>query len=849
MNVELAAIIRWYLCCVALGWGTLPLAYTCFRRFPERGFAFAKTQGVFLLAYLIWLTTSCGLTRYDRPAIGGLLLVYLVGNTFLLVFQFRPMAAFFKTRIKLLLLTEGLFLAFFAGCVVIRMYNPDLTGAEKEADFTFLNAILHSETFPPKDTWFAGASINYYYFGYLIWATLIKLTGVLTPIGFNLALATTVALAAAGSFGLVYHLTRRVSYSLLAPFCLCLMGNLDGLAQVLQRGGKVFPFDWWRSSRVIPDTINEFPYFSFLLGDLHAHFMAIPFAIVLFGLATAFVGELKVAQLLQTGLLGGGLSRWLLVFGLSLALGGASVINAWDYPTYLLLVVLCIGIAGVNGFAAAEPTERNLRRVLSWLALLVAVVILSRVLFWPFYRHYVSQVSVSNLRFVAEAQRTGLGDFLLIYGFFLGIVGVFCYDRFRHLFSVLAAQAPNAKLAWGQGLILCTVLSHLLFATWVVPLAGLISLVFLYLIYKEVFFSSPSPNNPFRGRFFAAEPPYSPPGRGQGWVAESGSIPTSRTHPYPSQEGISGSHSGSREKKPTPESPNNPEAASPYLFLLMAFAIILGCELVYIKDFYGHPLERQNTIFKFYYQAWLLLALGAPCLLARIASNNGGTPRTFRVLGKLVFGLLCAAGCIYPVCATLEKTGHFRSGLPYLPTLNGISYIAYREPDEYEALQWIQAHLAENAVILEATGNPYSFFGRVATTTGRSTVLGWGNHESLWRDQTWQSIMQRTADIKQMYEATDKQAIIKLAQKYEVRYIYVGRLERETYLTAGLAAFEPSFPPVFRNGSVTIYQISQTSEVSKTSEVWQPAGKPVIITSPAGSMNTSTPLVPCSRLS
>jgi YYY domain-containing protein len=297
IRFEFFPVIIWYLFFAALGWITFPLAYTCFRFFPDRGFFLAKIQGVFLVSYLIWFSTSCGFIHYYRHSITLILLLYVIINFILLFYQFERILKFVKTHIKLFLLSEGIFLVFFLGCVIIRMYNPDLTGAEKEADFTILNAILHSKTFPPKDTWFVGSPINYYYFGYLIWTTVIKFTGIISPIGFNLGLATTVALAATGAFGLVYHLTQRISYSIFSSLLLSALGNLDGLVQVFEKfplspfykGGEVFPFDWWRSSRVIPDTINEFPYFSFLLGDLHAHFMSIPFGLLLLGLLSQFV--------------------------------------------------------------------------------------------------------------------------------------------------------------------------------------------------------------------------------------------------------------------------------------------------------------------------------------------------------------------------------------------------------------------------------------------------------------------------------------------------------------------------------------------------------------------------------
>ena len=66
-------------------------------------------------------------------------------------------------------------------------------------------------------------------------------------------------------------------------------------------GGEFGVFDYWRSSRVIDTSsqgglnscggceITEFPFFSFLYADLHAHLIALPFAILALGLGLALV--------------------------------------------------------------------------------------------------------------------------------------------------------------------------------------------------------------------------------------------------------------------------------------------------------------------------------------------------------------------------------------------------------------------------------------------------------------------------------------------------------------------------------------------------------------------------------
>ena len=140
------------------------------------------------------------------------------------------------------------------------------------------------------DPWFSGGSINYYYYGYIIVAALIKLTGIAPTTAFNLAIPTLFALTFTGSFSLVYSLSRRVSVALLGGYLVALLGNLDGAVQVLQqlalwlRHLPVPAFSYWQSKACDSFTINEFPFWSFLFSDLHAHVIAMPFSVLLLGM-------------------------------------------------------------------------------------------------------------------------------------------------------------------------------------------------------------------------------------------------------------------------------------------------------------------------------------------------------------------------------------------------------------------------------------------------------------------------------------------------------------------------------------------------------------------------------------
>ena len=329
---------------------------------------------------------------------------------------------------------EGLFALAFLAFVGIRILNPDLwqpwNGGEKFMESAFLNAILRSPHFPPYDPYFAGGSLNYYYFGLYLVSIPIKLTGIASEVAYNLAVPALFALTAVGIFSVGHTLAdggrrttdngrsttddrrpttddgrmtdgilrRPVIAGLLSVVLALLMGNLDALSQFVEQLGKVLArlpapgFDYWASSRVIPQTINEFPFWTFLFADLHPHLIAMPFGILVAGLAMNWVleaGSWKLEAGSSKLEVGSGRSRLLLCVSLStclliLALGAMGAINTWDLPTYFLLVAGALLIAAWR--------SRRVGIILASLVLIAGIGAAAWVAYAPFYAHYQSQL-------------------------------------------------------------------------------------------------------------------------------------------------------------------------------------------------------------------------------------------------------------------------------------------------------------------------------------------------------------------------------------------------------------------------------------------------------------------------
>ena len=211
MPSDLLAFLKWYLAIAACGLLALPLAFKFFRHLPDRGYTFTKPLGLLTIGYVFWLLGSLGFLRNDVP---GMLFAAAVVGGFGVWWLGREgragLWAWLREQAGVALAVELLFLAAFALMAVVRAYNPDILGTEKPMEFMFINALLRSPAFPPQDAWLSGHAISYYYFGYVMVASLARLTGTVSSAAFNLGLALLFALTATGAAGVVMNLIALV---------------------------------------------------------------------------------------------------------------------------------------------------------------------------------------------------------------------------------------------------------------------------------------------------------------------------------------------------------------------------------------------------------------------------------------------------------------------------------------------------------------------------------------------------------------------------------------------------------------------------------------------------------------
>jgi YYY domain-containing protein len=236
----------------------------------------------------------------------------------------------------------------------------------------------------------------------------------------------------------------------------------------------------------------------------------------------------------------------------------------------------------------------------------------------------------------------------------------------------------------------------------------------------------------------------------------------------------------------------------PLILLFIGLGLTLAVEFIYLRDNFG---IRMNTVFKFYFQAWVLLALTSAFAIYYVSKKLRGV---WRVLWQVGMMILVIAGLAYPTFAIFNKTNNFQNE----PTLNGIAWIADHQPGDYAAIEWLRANAPKDAVILEAPGASYAAYqytGRISAMTGLPTLLGWGGHQSQWRGN-YDEPARREPDIEQLFTSLDARQTMDLLDKYNITYVYVGPLERERYPTEGLNKFAFLMDVVFDQDGVIIYQ-------------------------------------------
>ncbi len=848
--------LTWWLVTTFLGLCALPVTFFTLRHLPDRGFAAARVVGLVLASYVAWLVAHVAEGGIPLVAgVGALLAVSVFFGRGLL----RQQLSFLRAQGRSLLAAEAIFaLALLAG-VDYEQRLGAIFETEKQADFTVLQGVMSSPRMPPHDPWLSGAQVSYYYFGYFMLAFLAKMTQTPPGVAHNMGLALVFALTALMAFSLGRALTGRARYGMLLAYALTLMGNLDywyraihvyqygdlqeeflvdvadnpamkdGFAGVLEYLRDPVSHNWehFQAARLImlkkgEHLITEYPAWSFFLGDVHPHLISLPFLLLTLCLSL----NLLLAPLSAWGAFGARRS-WQIGQAVVTAVlfGSLGFINAWDLPTALVVLGACLLLREI--WILKQASWSFVTRAASVGLPLAALAILA---YAPFYRTLVTQARGIGL----VTHRTDIWYWPFMIGPFLLVLVPALVLRARgaggeevpppRAPAPASARAkrkgepgPKASRAAQARCVLCG--SSGSEAAALCPKCG-----------GEIV-------PPVRSASW-------PAGRLSSAVRAVGSFLSGSRRPW----GVILAAAAVVIAAVDVASPAANPAVTIFCLLLaglavaglavrgdsremafagvvaaIAFGEMLACEWIYLKDlFEQYPhLVRLNTVFKFYVHAWVLLSVAAAGLLAWLL--RAPWPRWPAAARRAFAGLaafLMIGTIAFPIVAW-----HFRMGQYQWPVdmLDGTEFLRLPGvlPDDARAIDWLK----ENArwedgrppVILESWGMSFTLHGRFATFTGFSTVIGWEGHEEQWRGGQQRPIrggiddqdtcQRRYEDSSLLYESTDLDVTKRLLARYRVRYVVVGRLEREKHPNADFAKWDRLARRVFESGALILYEV------------------------------------------
>ena len=809
--------LRWLITVELIGLAAFPLAFYLLPRLADRGFTLSKPLGILLVAYLFWLLGLAHIPTVQPIAIALVLLMAAL-SVYIAYRNFDDLRDFITREWRTIVIAEAIFLVFFISWTLFRSYDPFINHTEQPMDLALLSASINSQVGHPEDPWLRGEPISYYYFGYWMMGALSQISAIQSHISYNLAIALIPAMSAMGIFGIVFNMVRmdkarsgvagtdsmstvRASVSaaladsthrklaiiagIAATLFLGIVANLEGVLEFMRlngMGSQGFydwirindlpgPIDmppqswtppdfwwWFHASRVIntfdgihfiDNTIQEFPFFSFLLGDMHPHVMSIPFIALFVGIA------LNIYRLPSDFWRNyRSVYPYAIVLTAALVLGALGFNNLWDMPTFAALL---IGILALKAYREGSDIPQSI--ALAFFPIGLSILALAVLMYSP----YLLDINAGVNGIGVVITHTRAIHMFIVWGLFLTAVTPFLLATFWQttVQRDWAAQTLTAgALAFAPWLLwtlaylpsdgsIEEVISRFI---GILPLTALVAIG----VYNALYLARRENEG---GRLFAT------------------------------------------------------------ILAVLGLGLIIGSEFLFIRDFFNN---RGNTVFKLYYQAWILLAAASAFAVYYWLStirNRSGLRAAFSYVWAAAFVLLLIGSLYYPLAAAKTKPDTPYAG----PTLDGLSFVQQDRPAEYDAIAWLKQNASPDAAIVEAVGE-WSDWGLISRSTGLPTIVNWPGHQKQWRGG-WEKFDadkpdvsralrdkyfdDRTAEVERIYTTLDPAEAQVILYKYDIDYVYIGQRERDKYGIEGIPKFDAIADAVFAdpNGEAIIYRV------------------------------------------
>ncbi|MBX7145391.1 MAG: phospholipid carrier-dependent glycosyltransferase [Oligoflexia bacterium] len=316
---------KWILLLALLAAAGAPWCIWLFRHSPDRGLGLALPLGLSISSALLWIGTSLGKLNSTGPAFWLMILTTFGSGAILYSRSDIRRTSCTNIRLSAAGWSFGMFTLGFILFLLARLLSPEVYWGEKPMDFTFLNFFTRLDTLPPQDPWASGERMRYYYFGSYVFGLLHKAMNIDTGVGYNLSIATLAGMSLSAAYSAVLAICRRCGPAIIGALFVVVVSNLEVLRLFFFGTKKSFDL-FWASTRLLKEpAITEYPFWALLFADLHAHLIALAFALTLLAMLSRF---LRV----ERQQLSGHLIAHRLLCGMLLSI--LFVTNSWDAISY-----------------------------------------------------------------------------------------------------------------------------------------------------------------------------------------------------------------------------------------------------------------------------------------------------------------------------------------------------------------------------------------------------------------------------------------------------------------------------------------------------------------------------------
>ena len=838
-----------FLCVLYLaGIAAFPLSSYLFPASRSGGFLLSKALGILSCALIIWTLTYIRLGRFNL--VFEIIVLAAVAAACWAPRKLRdPFIENIKNEgiIENIAFEEALFSLFLMILCFYKGFLPDINGQEKFMDYGFIMSMLRNSDLPANDMWLSGEPINYYYFGQFVYAMIIKLTGVYTGTSYNISMCVSIALPFAMCYSIgqmALDIAREngmrssskvpVIGGVLSGLAVTVFGNShsffydenangNGLLRIFEKlgadVGQTDGFFYPNSTRYIgynPDsaliegirnggdyTIEEFPFYSYLVGDLHAHVCSTMVVLLIFALAVSSIGKRAKSYGTYERISGKGGLRSNFLFELqsllkpeiiasAMLLGIAQMTNYWDFLIYFIfcsMLLLVINTYGSRDFSTFPGA-------LMFIA--AAGMILGTYLLMAYNPalHTVFQIILFGLAVTACAifpcalSRTSAGmSFLFASASLIALPFNLNFDMISNKLAWCVNHSPFYQLfiLWGTHVIIC------------------VTFFVFTIVVKN--------------------------GSSSGTASVKKSKRKSAAIPVPEYSNPVAAFFAKR----------NPMDVFFCGVTVVGLLLLIAPEIFYVRDIYTGGYLRSNTMFKFTYAGFIILSIAMIYSIMRLmfwrSSRDGRRYNMPAFVISIVFCFLLFIPAHYTLVSLKQRSGELRKS--NYRTLDGTKYLeTYTSPNnsnvtsgnlmDYDAaIRWFNEEVKGSPVILEAYGNSYTDNDIISAYTGLPTVCGWQTHEWLWRfhgivdaesdllvsdpgNDVWSLYLTpRHTDIDIVYTSSNPDLVRDILNKYDVSYVVIGDLERSAYGGHDNTALISSLGNiVFNTGSLMVVQVS-----------------------------------------